>query len=103
MSHHYSGKEKIMTGGTSDKRKEERYDLCEKVSYVLSESSEEVLQAVVTNISKSGICLHLYHTLEQGASIILKSDLGNSCRQATLLWIDEMESGLYRAGFGGCA
>jgi len=87
---------------SSNKRSEERYHLCEKVSYVLSDSSEEILQAVVTNISKSGICLHLYHTLETGASIILKSDLGNSCKKATLLWIDEMDSGLYKAGFGGC-
>jgi hypothetical protein len=86
-----------------NKRREERYHLCEKVSYVLSDSSEdEVLQGLATNISKSGICLHLYHTLEAGASITLKSDLGNSCKRATLLWIDEMDSGLYKAGFGGC-
>ncbi len=87
---------------SSDKRKEERYHLCEKVSYVLSDSSDEVLQGLATNISKHGMCLHLYHTLEEGASIILKSDHGNSCKEATLLWIDEMESGLYKAGFGRC-
>ena len=87
---------------SSDKRREERYHLCEKVSYVLSDSSDEVMQGLATNISKNGICLHLYHTLEKGASIVLKSDLGNSYKKATLLWIDEMDSGLYKAGFGGC-
>ena len=87
---------------SGNKRREERYHLCEKVSYVLSDSSDEVLQGLATNISKSGICMHLYHTLEEGASIILKSDLGNSCKKATLLWIDEMDSGLFKAGFGGC-
>ena len=87
---------------SSNKRKEERYPLCEKVQYVLSESSDEILQGLATNISKHGLCLHMYHPLEKGESIILKSDHGNSCKEATLLWIDEMESGLYKAGFGGC-
>ena len=95
----------IPTGGNMaarNKRSEERYPLCEKVSYVLSDSSDEVLQGLATNISKNGICLHLYHTLEDGASIILKTDHGNSFKEATLQWIDEMDSGLYKAGFGGC-
>ena len=87
---------------SSDKRKEERYPLCEKVSYVLSDSSNEVFQGLATNISRHGICLHMYHTLEKGTNIILKSDHGNSCKEATLQWIDEMDSGLYKAGFGGC-
>lgn len=86
-----------------DKRKEDRYHLCEKISYVLSDSSDEVFQAVITNISKNGLCLHLYHTLEKGAHIILKSDLGTSHKKVTLQWIDEMDSGLYKAGFGGCS
>ena len=87
---------------SSEQRREERYHLCEKVKYVISESAEEPLQALATNISKHGICLHLYHTLEKGTSIIFRSNHGNSCKEATLQWIDEMESGLYKAGFGGC-
>ncbi len=87
---------------SGNKRSEERYPLCEKVAYVLSESSEEPLQGLATNISKSGICLHLYKTLDKGDSITFKSSLNNSCQEATLQWISEMDSGLFLAGFNCC-
>ena len=91
-----------MSDHNNDNRSEARYPLCEKVEYLLSEHSDETFQGLAINISKSGLCLHLYHTLDKGASIILKSSLGNSCQKAILQWIDKMESGLYKAGFGGC-
>lgn len=94
--------EKNMPSREIDNRSEARYPLCEKVEYVLSEYSDETLQGLAINISNSGLCLHLYHTLDKGTSIIFKSSLGNSCQKAILQWINKMESGLYKAGFGGC-
>lgn len=87
---------------SNDLRSEERYPLCEKVEYVHSESSEEVFQGLATNISKSGICLHVYKILGEGESIMIRSSLNNSCQTATLQWINEIDSGFYMAGFGCC-
>ena len=47
-----------------------------------------------------GDMINIYH-LDIDECLLFKNDLDNACQKVKLLWISEVDSGLYMAGFSG--
>jgi len=88
-----------MSFNKNERRKDIRYDFPKKIEYVLNpETSGKIYSGVITNISKSGLCLYIFHPLTEGQKIIIKSTLPVSHQTADVRWIKKVDNDFYKAG-----
>jgi|GEM_PF-426633 len=82
-------------------RKEERQAADIDVLYTY-EASEKTYRSTVINFSNSGLCLKMHNPISEGQSIMLKTEVPNNCRNASVRWVRKMEDNFYLAGFACC-
>lgn len=85
--------------GAVEKRNEPRYDCPKTIEYITgSNDSSGQHIGVVINISRTGICLYVYETHNEGQTITIKSSLPVEPRTATVRWVKKVSDGLYKSG-----
>jgi hypothetical protein len=82
-------------------RKEERHPANIDIVYSY-DASEKFYKSTIVNFSSSGLCLKMHTSLSEGQSIVLKTELPNNCRNASVRWVKQMENNLYLAGLSCC-
>ncbi len=78
-------------------RKHPRYPANIKVVYTCS-SDDNLQNGTILNFSSSGICLKAYASLMEKQSILIKTELPNGCKKASVRWIKKMDVDFYLAG-----
>jgi hypothetical protein len=82
-----------------DQRSEERYNFPYTIEYVLNPSTtDEILEGVAINISKSGLCLYTHNLLREGQEITIKSIMPTSSQNAIVKWIEKIDHIYYKVG-----
>ena len=82
-----------------ESRKHGRRNISYFTSYSLDSSSEEnVNNRVITNISKSGICLLTPKALNNGENILIKCNINSPARRAIVRWSKQYKDCNSRAG-----
>ncbi len=89
-----------MTFTDGKKRIHSRYDFHSPIEYrMIPDTTNNIFKSRTVNISGGGFCIFLYDRVPMGQEIeITKNILPFSCLRASVRWIDEVETGLYRAG-----
>ncbi len=78
-------------------RKSNRYHADIDIVYEYS-TNEKVLEGTLMNISDNGICLKMRAPLIEGQSIVIKTELRNGCKNASVRWVKDMGGYFYMAG-----
>jgi len=88
------------TNTDGKKRIHGRYDFHSPIEYrLIQDASNKIFESCTVNISGGGFCIYLYERLPVGQEIeITKNILPFPCLKARVRWVDEVETGLYRAG-----
>jgi hypothetical protein len=82
-----------------DQRSEERYNFPYTIEYVLNPSTtDEILEGVAINISKSGLCLYTHNLLREGQEITIKSIMPTPSQNAIVKWIEKIDHIYYKIG-----
>lgn len=82
-----------------EKRRHRRREASYFTGYLMELQPEDaVSKGVIANISKSGVCLLTPKALNEGESILLKSDDSSPAQKAAVRWCRQYENFHYRAG-----
>jgi hypothetical protein len=82
-----------------EKRRHRRSEASYFTGYLMElQPGGAVLNGVIANISKSGVCLLTSKALNEGESILLKSDDSSPAQKAAVRWCRQYKNFHYRAG-----
>ncbi len=79
------------------RRKQERRTTNYKIAWTKG-GSDDIRQATVIDISKSGLCIRLEGPLLTGQEIRIRTSLPHGCRSARVVWVSQNADGTYLAG-----
>ncbi len=79
------------------RRKQERRTTNYKITCTKG-GNDDILQATVIDISKSGLCIRLENPLLTGQEIRIGTGLPHGCRSARVVWVSQNADGTYLAG-----
>jgi DNA-binding response OmpR family regulator len=79
------------------RRKELRLSANEEVAYRCG-SCDEKRSAIVTNISKSGLCLKVPESFPCAESIVINDGSSSSCRSAEVRWVKKEDEDFFVVG-----
>ena len=78
-------------------RKHKRYSANIDVVYTYS-SKEKLQNGTILNFSDNGLCLKSSTHLMEKQSIMIKTELPNGCKKASVRWIKKMGADSFLAG-----
>ncbi len=79
------------------RRKEDRYPATIDTLFAYN-TAEKIYKGIVTDYSANGFCLKAYAPFIEEQSIVIKTELPNGCRNASVRWVKPMEAGCHMAG-----
>jgi hypothetical protein len=82
----------------STDRRSARYAFPARIEYVLDSGGNEVFQGVTINISSCGMSIYAFAPLPKGQKIIITSVLPVEHRAATIRWVKQEHSNMYKIG-----
>ena len=84
---------------SSDKRRHRRDYITSVIEYSLNPRiPDEVFDAVVADISESGLCLLTTSSLSKGQEIVIKNDTLAFNKKAIVRWSEKYNDFYYKAG-----
>jgi CheY-like chemotaxis protein len=78
-------------------RKEDRYSASIDIEYAFN-SADTTYNGIVMNYGVGGLCLKANIPLSVAQSIVINDELPNGCKNASVRWVQPMETGFYMAG-----
>jgi DNA-binding NtrC family response regulator len=82
-------------------RRTNRHHVDTDIVYAHS-TDKKVYEGTLMNVSDNGICLKINAPLMEGQSIMIKTELPNGCKNASVRWLKKMGDRSYMAGFSCC-
>ncbi len=79
-------------------RGKDRYPSNIDIVYSYSDNADKMYDGIVMNYSDDGLCLKASAPFIEEQSIVIKTELPNGRKNASVCWVKPMEAGFYTAG-----